>query len=392
MFVLRSTFVIQEKEFLKLHAMKKQTPLIAAFVAMALFLVALGIARKGKQTSKLQIAVIPKATTHVYWQSVRAGAEKAGQEAGVKVIWIGPKRESDREEQIQIIEDFIAKKVSGVVLTPLDSKALVPAVERLFRKRIPCVVIDSGVDTDKYVSFIATDNYQGGVIAARRMGDILNRRGKIVVVKYTPGSASTTKRENGFIDTIRTEYPQIRIVDSRYAGDTVETALEITEDLLTRNPDIDGLYAPCSPPTIGAMRALESHELAGKVKVVGFDVEKPMLDGLKTGIIDSFVVQNPYKMGYEGVKTLLEELDGKEVPKLVHTEVTLITADNVNSPETRIFLKNYIGAVPHRGHPRGRITVGEGCKKPEPANQSITRICETTQLVHGTTPHDGPCR
>jgi ribose transport system substrate-binding protein len=324
--------------------MKKKISVTVPFVAIALILVAIGIARKGKQTAKRRIAVIPKATTHIFWQSVRAGAEKAGREAGVSVVWMGPKRESDRDEQIQIIEDFIAMKVSGVVLTPLDSKALVPAVEKLFRKGVPCVVIDSGVDTDKYVSFIATDNYQGGVIAARRMGEILNRKGRIIVVKYMPGSASTTKRENGFIDTIKMEFPQIKIVDSQYAGDTVETALEVTEDLLTNNPDIDGLYAPCSPPTIGAMRALESRRLAGKVKVVGFDVEKPMVDGLKTGVIDSFVVQDPYKMGYEGVKTLLEKLDGKEVPKLKHTDVKLITAKNIDSPEIRAFLKDYIGA------------------------------------------------
>ncbi|MHC4618702.1 MAG: ABC transporter substrate-binding protein [Planctomycetota bacterium] len=324
--------------------MKKQISVAVAFVVTAVVLVAIGIARKGKQSAKRQIAVIPKATTHIFWQSVRAGAEKAGREAGVKVLWIGPKRESDRDEQIQIIEDFIAMKVSGVVLTPLDSRALVPAVEKLFRRGIPCVVIDSSVDTDKYVSFIATDNYRGGVMAARRMGEIINGKGRIIVVKYMPGSASTTRREKGFIDTIRREFPRIRIVDSRYAGDTVETALEVTEDLLTRNPDIDGLYAPCSPPTIGAMRALESHKLAGKVKVVGFDVEKPMVDGLKTGVIDSFVVQNPYRMGYEGVTTLLEKLDGKEVPKLKHTEVKLITADNINSSEIREFLKDYIGA------------------------------------------------
>jgi len=324
--------------------MKKQICAVAAFIAIALILVAIGIARKGKQTAKRQIAVIPKATTHIFWQSVRAGAEKAARQAGVKVLWVGPKRESDRDDQIQIIEDFIAKKVSGVVLTPLDSKALVPAVEKLFDKRIPCVVIDSGVDTDKYASFIATDNYQGGVMAARRMGEIINREGRIIVVKYMPGSASTTNRENGFVDTIKIEFPRIKIVDSKYAGDTVETALEVTEDLLTKNPDIDGLYAPCSPPTIGAMRALETHKLAGKVKVVGFDMEKPMLDGLKTGVIDSFVVQNPYEMGYEGVKTLLEKLEGKEVPKLKHTGVKLITADNMNSRETRAFLKDYIGA------------------------------------------------
>jgi len=209
---------------------------------------------------------------------------------------------------------------------------------------MPCVIIDSGVQTDKYVSFIATNNYQGGVIAARRMGQILDGKGSIIVLKYVPGSASTTKRENGFIDTIEKEFPGIEIVDTKYGGDTIETALQAAEDLLTKNPDIDGLYAPCSPPTIGALRALEGRGLAGKVKLVGFDVEKPMLKGLKAGVVDSFVAQNPYRMGYEGVKTLIKKLDGKEVPKYKETEVKLITKDNLQTPQIQKFLKDYIGA------------------------------------------------
>jgi len=169
--------------------MKKALPIIIALVVIAIIFIGMGIVNKGKQTSQRRIAVIPKGTTHIFWESVRRGAEKAGAEAGVKILWNGPKRETDREEQITIIEDFIVQKVSGVVLAPLDSKALVPKVEELYDQNIPCVIVDSGIDTDKYVCFAATDNYIGGLIAARRMGKILNGKGKIVVVKYVPGSA-----------------------------------------------------------------------------------------------------------------------------------------------------------------------------------------------------------
>ena len=171
-------------------------------VLIAIIFIGIGISRKGKQESQRSIAVIPKGITHIFWESIRRGAEQAGVEAGVKIFWNGPEREGNREMQIQIIEDFITQKVSGIVLAPIDNKALVPSVEKIHAKKIPCVIIDSGIDTDKYVSFVATDNYKGGVIAARRMGRILNGRGKIVVVKYTPGSASTMKREDGFINTI----------------------------------------------------------------------------------------------------------------------------------------------------------------------------------------------
>ena len=318
--------------------MKKALPIIIGLVVIAIF-IWIGIARKGRQGNQRRIAVIPKGITHIFWESIRKGAEKAGVEAGVKIVWNGPEREGNREKQIQIIEDFITQKVSGFVLAPIDNKALVPSVEKIYARKIPCVIIDSGIDTDKYVSFIATDNYIGGVIAARRMGKILNGKGKIVVVKYAPGSASTMKRENGFIDTIKKEFPEIEIVDSKYGMDTVETALQAAEDLLTKNAEIDGLFACNESTSVGALRALQSRKLAGKMKMIGFDAGGLLLKGVKTGEVDSLVVQNPYKMGYEGVQALIATLDGKEVKRRVDTGVTLVTKENLETPEIRALLK-----------------------------------------------------
>ncbi len=319
--------------------MKKALPIIAGLVVIAVVFIAIGISNKGKQSDQYRIAVIPKGTTHIFWQSVRRGAQKAGIEAGVKIFWNGPERESDRDKQIQIINDFIVRKVSGIVLAPLDSKALVPSVEKIFAKNMPCAIIDSGIDTDKYVSFVATDNYKGGVIAAKRMGQILNGKGKIIILKYMPGSASTTNRENGFIDTIKKEFPEIEIVDAKYGMDTVETALQATEDLLTKNTELDGLYACNASTAVGALQGLRSQGRAGKIKMVGFDAEKALVDGLKAGIIDSLVVQNPYKMGYEGVKAVLASLEGKDVPKRIDTGVALVTRENLETPEIQALLK-----------------------------------------------------
>ena len=319
--------------------MKKTILLIVAFVVIAVAFIVIGIANKGRMGGRRRVAVIPKGTSHIFWQSIRAGAEKAGKEADAEIIWIGPERESNREKQIQIIDDFIVQKVSGVVLAPIDNKALVPSVERLYARGIPCVIIDSAVDTDKYVSFVVTDNYKGGVIAAKRMGEILNGKGKIIVVKCMPGSASTTERENGFINTIKKEFPEIKIVDSKYGMDTVETALQATEDLLTRNAQLDGLFACNESTSVGALRALQSQGRTGKIKMVGFDAGQLLIDGLKAGLIDSLVVQNPYKMGYEGVKTLIDHLNGKEVPRLIDTGVTLVTKENIQTPHVKALLK-----------------------------------------------------
>ena len=283
------------------------------------------------------IAVIPKGTTHIYWQSVRAGAEAAAKEFNCKIYWNGPERETDRERQIQIIEDFIVQKVDGVVLAPLDKDALVPSVEKLADLKIPTAIIDSGVATDKYVTFAATDNYQGGVLAARRMGEILGGRGNVIVLKYVPGSASTTDRENGFIETIQKEFPGIKIVDSKYGQDTVETALQAAEDMLTKNRDVQGFFACNAPTAVAALQALQSQNRP-EIKMVGFDAEKALIDGMKAGQIDALVVQNPFKMGYEGVKAVVMSIQGRPVEKKIDTGVAVVTKDALDRPEIKSLL------------------------------------------------------
>ena len=316
----------------------KKALVVIVLVAVAVVFIVIGLARKEKSDDERRIAVIPKGTTHIFWQSVRAGAEAAGAEAGVKIFWNGPERETDREKQIQIIEDSIVQRVSGIVLAPNDSKALVPLVERIYARGIPCVIIDSAIETERIVCFAATDNYKGGVIAARRMGKILGGKGKIIVIKYVPGSASTTNRENGFIDTIEKEFPEIEILDTKYGGDTVETALQATEDLLTKHTELDGLYACNAPTSVAALQALARPGRTGKIKMVGFDAEEALVKGLRAGVIDSLVVQNPYKMGYLGVQTVLAKIDGKEVPKHIDTGVVLVTGENMGEPEIKDLL------------------------------------------------------
>ena len=316
--------------------MKKIASIIALVAVAAIFII-IGVVRKGGGEER-RIAVIPKGTSSVFWESVRAGAEEAGKELGYEISWNGPELESDRERQIQIVEDFIALKVTGIVLAPNDSSALVPKVEEMFTKNIPCVIIDSEIDTDQYVSFAATNNYQGGVIAARRMGKILDGKGKVVVVKFMPGSGSTTNRENGFIDTIEEEFGDIEIVDTKYGMATVETALQAAEDLLTKHTELDGLYACNAGTSVGSAQALQSQGRTGDIKMVGFDAEETLIDKLKSGIIDSLVVQDPHKMGYIGVKTLVDKINGQDVPKSIDTGVELVTVERLQESKIKALL------------------------------------------------------
>ena len=317
--------------------MKKAIGIIALVAIAAVFII-IGIMHRGSSQDEHRIAVIPKGTSSVFWESVRLGAQKAGDEFGYEISWNGPELESDRERQIQIVEDFIALKVAGVVLAPNGSNALVPKVEEMFAKNIPCVIIDSEIDTDKYVSFAATNNYQGGVIAARRMGKILNEKGKVIVTKFMPGSGSTVNRENGFIDTIEKEFPDIEIVDTKYGMATVETALQAAEDLLTKHAELDGLYASNASTSVGSAQALQSQGRADSIKMVGFDAEETLIDKLRSGVVDSLVVQDPYKMGYIGVKTLVDKINGKEVPKLIDTGVELVTLERLEEPKIKALL------------------------------------------------------
>jgi len=313
--------------------MKKALPVIVLLVVVAAVVVLAFVFRKRGQAEPT-IAVIPKGMTHSFWMSVHDGADKAGKEFGYKIAWNGPIRERDVEGQSQIVEDFIQQGVAGVVLAPVDDGGLVPKVEQLAEKKIPCVIIDSGIKTDKYVSFVATDNYEGGRLAARRMGKILNGKGKVIVVKYQPNSDSTTARENGFIETIRKEFPDVKIVAAEYGEDTPETALARTEDMLTANSDLQGLFACNQSTSLGALQALKSRKRA-EVKMIGFDADKALVGALKEGLIDSLVIQNPYKMGYEGVKTLVEHIRGRPVPKTMDTGAKLVTVESLNDREVK---------------------------------------------------------
>src|SRR5262245_12792058 len=172
---------------------------------------------------KYRIAVIPKGTTHEFWKSVHAGAENAARELGnVEVIWKGPLLEDDRDGQVSVVQDFVTKKVDGICLAPLDSQALIPYVNEASQEGIPTVIFDSALDDEKnIVSYVATDNYKGGVIAAKRLGEALEGKGGVILLRYNPGSESTTQREEGFLDTLKKEFPDMTIVSSNeYSGTT----------------------------------------------------------------------------------------------------------------------------------------------------------------------------
>jgi len=287
--------------------------------------------RDGKHVFK--IAVIPKGTTHVFWQSVHAGAAKAGHDVGCEILWNGPATEGQREAQFKVVEDMIARSVNAIVLAPLDSKALVPAIKRATKAGIPVVIMDSAAETDDYVSFVATDNHAGGVKAADTLAGLLGGKGRVLLVRYNPGSASTANREKGFEETLAKKYPGMKIVAAEYGKTTVATALAVVEDMLAKVPEFDGIFACNESTAVGALRALKNHKLAGKVRFVAFDASPTLVAGLKAKEIDALIAQNPFRMGFEATKAAYDKLTGATVARRIDTGVSVITRQNLSDPE-----------------------------------------------------------
>jgi len=305
-----------------------------------------GTGPAGKEGT-LTLAVVPKGTMHVFWKSVHAGAVQAeaelnadvpeGGQPHVKIIWQGPVVEDDRAAQVNLVETFIQKRVDGIVLAPLDAKALVAPVRLAKSAGVPVVIIDSNLaDPDAYVSFVATDNYKGGVLAAKRMVELLGEDGgKVILLRYQVGSASTENREKGFLDEIA-KHPNIQVVSSdQYAGATVESAMNQAQALLTKygEGEIDGIFCPNESSAYGMLRALVESGRAGKVHYVGFDASDRLVEALEKGQIEGLVVQNPVRMGHDGVITMVKHLRGEPVPKRIDTGVTLVTPENLSQPE-----------------------------------------------------------
>jgi ribose transport system substrate-binding protein len=312
---------------------REATTLFAVFAA--------GCKRNGKKI----VGVVPKGRAHLFWKSVQAGAMAAAAEEGFEVNWNGPATETDYNGQLQIVEAMINRQVDAIALAPIDKKSMVSVVERAAKANIPVVIFDSGIDTENFVSQVATDNYLAGRMAADRMGLILNGKGKVFMVAVQPGAASTMAREAGFEDCIKEKFPDIKIVDKRFGMADFAKSLEVSENMLTAHPDADALFASNESSAVGAARALRGRN--SKVKMVGFDWSQSLLDDLKEGLIDSLVIQNPFKMGYESVKAAALKLKGGSPQKINNLAPRLIVKADLDKPEVKEQLnpdlKKYLG-------------------------------------------------
>jgi ribose transport system substrate-binding protein len=251
----------------------------------------------------------------------------------VKIVWDGPPNETDIAGEMQIMETMINRQVDAIAVAPSDKSALKIVVDRAANARIPVVIYDSGIDTNRYATFVATDNYAGGVLGADRIGKVLGGKGKIVMIKTTPGGASTMAREDGFRHQLKTKFPEIQILDERFGMASIAQSLAVAENMLTAHPDLNGIFCSNESGTEGAAQALKAR--GSKIKLVGFDSSPILLTELNEGIIDSLVIQDPFRMGETAVNQAVKALKGEKTPKQIFLPPRLVNAENVNDPDVQ---------------------------------------------------------
>jgi ribose transport system substrate-binding protein len=295
---------------------------------------------------RITISVIPKGTSHVFWQSIHAGAVKAAKELNIEVLWVGTATEDDRQQQIMLVDNQVINQVDGIVLAPSDDVAFLRPVKDALRKGIPVIVIDSELKNsdDLLTSFVATDNYKGGFIAGTKLCESLSGKGNVIMLRYAEGSASTEKREAGFMEAVKA-FPEINVVsEEQRGGATKASAQTAAENLLLRfkDPDgnltIDGIYCVNESTTYGMLQALRRQRFAGEVQFIGFDSAEPLLEAMRNDEIHGLIVQNPFKMGYESVTAMAKHLKSESVAKRIDTGVTFVTKPDLDLPEMKELL------------------------------------------------------
>ena len=277
------------------------------------------------------IAVVPKSQTHMFWATVHAGAVAAAQEYGADIRWNGPASETDFTRQIGIVDDFINQRVQGIVLAPAHGESLVPVVERAAQEKIPVAIFDSGIQTEKYLTYVSTDNYRAGSLAAERIGAQV-AAGEIAILGTIAGSVSTEERENGFRETVARKFPRLEVVDFQYGMSDRARSAAVVQDIVAAHPELSGIFCSNESGTLGAVQAVKSRGMAGKIKIVGFDASPALIEDLQAGNLDALVLQNPFRMGYLGVEAIMDKLSGRSPEKRIDTGATVVTASNLREP------------------------------------------------------------
>jgi ribose transport system substrate-binding protein len=325
------------KELWKNNLMKKSCLyfLIVAILVIVLQLLAIS-------QEKLRIAVIPKGESALFWKAIHAGAKLGATAAsGVEIMWKSPFKEDNAEQQISILDKCISENVSGIILSPIHQNALTESVSKAMKGNIPVLIFDSalkGTPGKDFISFVGINNRDAGARAGEHLAKLLDGKGKVVLLRFVKNQANTTEREEGFLESMAM-YHNIQVtIKDRYAGGTVDEVKKTCKSILGQLSEANGIFCPNELSTTGMLLTLREANLAGKIKFVGFDTPAPVVDALKKGEIDALIAQDPARMGFQSIKTIVDYIRGKKISSTVDIGVKIITRENLNTPEIQKLL------------------------------------------------------
>ena len=313
---------------------------IVLFLGILALFIGCGDKEKGSEKvniKKERVAIVSKGYQHEFWRTVEAGAKKASDELGIEMSFIGPQMESEIGKQVSMVENEILKKPTALLLAALDQNALRPVAEKIIKNGTTLVTFDSNINGGIETSFVATDNVGVGIKAALKMVELIGNKGVVGIIAHNAGTSTAIERLKGFVDEME-KYPEIKLLTVKYSEGDKLKALAITQDIVTANPDIKGIYGTNEGVTVGIGRAISEIGKNNLITVIGVDSSAEEIALLKEGAIDAMVVQDPFNMGYLAVKTAIDAAHGKRVEKRIDTGSMVITLKDLELEKVKKIL------------------------------------------------------
>ncbi len=281
----------------------------------------------------LYIPIVSKGFQHQFWQAVKKGAEQAAVDYGVTITFEGPETEAMVDKQIEMVEAALSKNPDALCLAALDSKAVIPLIERATEEGIPVIGFDSGVDSELIAATAATDNYAASMYAADKMAELIGEEGKIGMVVHDQTSKTGVDRRDGFKDRIEDKYPNIEIVDIQYGDGDQLKSTEVAKAMFTAHPDLSGFFGSNEGSIVGVLNAIREVGLEGKIVAVGYDSGKAQMDAVREGVIAGSISQDPIGIGYKAVEAAVKAVNGEELEENIDTGFVWYDASNIDSED-----------------------------------------------------------
>jgi ribose transport system substrate-binding protein len=285
------------------------------------------------QTQEVYIPLVSKGFQHQFWQAVKSGAEQAAKDYKVKVTFEGPETEAMVDKQIDMLSAALAKKPQAIGFAALDSQAAIPLLKKAQAAKIPVVAFDSGVDSDIPVTTTTTDNKAAAALAADKMAELIGKSGEVALVVHDQTSRTGVDRRDGFVNRIKSTYPNIKIVSVQYGGGDQLKSTEITKSILQASPNLKGIFGANEGSAIGVVNGVKEMKRSGKVVIIGYDSGKQQKNAIMDGSMAGAITQNPVGMGYKTVEMAVKAIKGEKLPKVVDTGFFWYDKTNIADPK-----------------------------------------------------------